>query len=178
MIAMIIAIIVLVSTLLAVVGLMRSVDTSNLIAGSLTFRQGVVQEAERAYTIAKTSIPPGVASDTDNTSAGYYAKLQPADDTRKDIPSALAGETPTGGVELAAVTTGNKVRYMVERLCRDSGTFAEKGNCIVPGAYATGGGNDESASLIGPGSAQAAYRLTVRVDGPRRSLAYVQTIMR
>lgn len=178
MIAMIIAIIVLVSTLLAVIGLMRSVDTGNLIAGSLTFRQGVVQEAERAYLAAKASIPFGIATDTDNTAVGYYASLQAADSARKDIPGILTGDDPTGGVEMPAAENGNKVRYMVERLCRTAGTFAEKGNCIVPGAYTTGGTNDEASSLIAPGSALAAYRLTVRVDGPRRALAYVQTIIR
>ena len=55
MIASLLAIIVLVATLLAAVALMRSLDTSNTIAGSVAFRQGVIQESERAYTRGQKS---------------------------------------------------------------------------------------------------------------------------
>ena len=55
MISMLIAVIVLVATLLAAIALMRSVDTANVVAGSMTFRQGGVQEAEKAYEAEKTT---------------------------------------------------------------------------------------------------------------------------
>ena len=176
-IAMIIAMVVLVCTLLAVVGLIRSVDSSNLIAGAMSFKQGVLVEAERAYTVAKASIPYGTATEADNASIGYYASVQAADTVRTDLPGGLVAETPTGAIALAAGTTGNTVRYVLERLCRVPGP-ASKDSCIVPAAYVTGGTNDESASTITPSSAQAAYRLSVRVDGPRNARSYVQTVIR
>lgn len=176
MIAIIIAIIVLVCTLLAVIGLMRSVDSSNLIAGAMSFKQGVLVEAERAFNTARSTVPYGTATEVSNVAAGYYATVQAADTARTDIPAALVAGT--GGITLPAGATGNQVRFMLERLCRAGVTLANRNDCIVPGAYVTGGTNDESGSLISPTSAQAAYRLTVRVDGPRNARAYVQTIIR
>ncbi len=174
MIAMIISIVVLICTLLAVVGLMRSVDSSNLIAGAMSFKQGVLVEAERAYIVAKTNIPYGTATEADNAGTGYYASVQAADTTRTDLPGMLVSG---GGVALATGSTGNTVRYVLERLCRTPG-LASKDSCIIPAAYVTGGTNDESASTITPSSAQAAYRLSVRVDGPRNTRSYVQTVIR
>lgn len=174
MIAMIIAMVVLVCTLLAVVGLMRSVDSSNLIAGAMSFKQGVLVEAERAYTVAKTNIPYGTATEADNAASGYYASVQTADTARTDLPGMLV---TGGGIALAAGTTGNTVRFVVERLCRAVGP-ASKDDCIVPAAYVTGGTNDETGSTITPSTAQAAYRLSVRVDGPRNARSYVQTVIR
>lgn len=177
MIAMIIAITVLVSTLLAVIGLMRSVDTSNLIAGALTFKQGAVQEAERAYSVAKANIPYGTAANTDSSGVGYYASVQSADTTRTDLPASMVGSSPSIGVTLPAGTTGNTVRYVIERLCRVNGA-ASKDSCVVPTAYIAGGTNDEAGSVITPSTAQSAYRLTVRVDGPKNAQAFVQTVLR
>lgn len=190
MVAMIIAIIVLVATLLAVIGLMRSVDTSNLIAGTMSFKQGVVQEAERAYIVALASINC-TASDADNVGTGYYASVQTADATHTDLPGILtstgSGTAPSGAITLAAANTGNAVYYMVERLCRTSGLPASKLACIVPKAYTTGGTLGGADSVIaGTGAAcngstlhpQAAFRLSVRVDGPKNIQAFVQTIVK
>ncbi|GAA0705512.1 hypothetical protein [Dokdonella soli] len=176
MIAMIIAIIVLVSTLLAVIGLLRSVDTSNLIAGTMSFRQGVVQEAENAYAAAKTNIPSGSAANSDSTAVGYYASLQTTGTTRTDLPAALV-DTPLGGITMPATSsTGNTVRYIIERLCRAPGVVDKK-NCLLPKAIATGGTNDETMGVFAQPRPAAAYRLTVRVDGPKNTLAFVQTII-
>lgn len=176
MIAMVISLIVMMATLLAVMGLMRSTDTNTLILGTIGFKQGVVQEAERAFAAARARIPAGRASEVD-APPGYYASLQPADAQRSDLPAALTEAEPTVGTVLAASGTGNAVRYVIERLCNGSGG-ADNTRCVVPEAYVSGGTNDETASEISRGNAVAAYRLTVRVDGPRRARAYVQTIIR
>lgn len=176
MIAMVISLIVMMATLLAVVSLMRSTDMNTLILGTIGFKQGVVQEAERAFALARTRIPAGRASEVD-APPGYYASVQPVDAVRGDLPAALTVAVPTTGTVLAAGATGNSVRYVIERLCSASGG-ADNTRCVVPEAYVSGGTNDETASDISRGSAVAAYRLTVRVDGPRRARAYVQTIIR
>lgn len=185
MVATLIAVIVLVATLLAAVALMRSVDTANSIAGSLTFRQGTFQEAERAYTAIRTNLdtyfaPP--VSDTDAPGVGYYASLQPhTSTTRPEIPDVLLNLTTNKYVKLADSGTGNKVYYVVERLCPAAGT-ATQNTCIVPGTAISGGTSSNLTTDPGipfntTGSA-AAFRLTVRVDGPRNASAYVQTILR
>lgn len=186
MIATLIAVVVLVATLIAAMALMRSVDTANSIAGSMTFRQGAMQEAERAYQdirvkLDSTFTPP--TSDSDNAGAGYYASLQSHTSVaRPDIPDVLLNLTSGKIVPMADdPVTKNHVYYIVERLCPAPGA-ASTTTCIVPGTAILGGTSSNATTDPGipfntSGSA-AAFRLTVRVDGPRNAVAYVQTILR
>lgn len=180
MISTLMAIIVLVVSLLAALALMRSVDTSNTIAGSLTFRQSALQEAEQAYVDAQQKITfTQPTSDNDNASLGYYAEPQPATSrSAGDIPDVLIKQT--SGFATANSSNGNTITYVVERLCPTSGA-ATPLRCIVPGASLLGGSlaNQNSDNLTFSNGAYAAFRLTVRVDGPgKKTTAYVQTFMR
>ena len=179
MISTLMAIIVLVVSLLAALALMRSVDTSNTIAGSLTFRQSALQGAEAAYVDAQQKITfTQPNSDNDQANLGYYAEPQPAT-TRStgDIPDVLVNKT-SGSIATVS-SNGNTISYVVERLCPSSGA-ATPTRCIVPGASLLGGSlaNQNSANLPFSNGAYAAFRLTVRVDGPKNTTAYVQTFMR
>jgi hypothetical protein len=196
MVATFVAIIVLVATLLAAIALMRSVDTSNLIAGSMTFRQGAMQEAERAYQAVMAAgqpivDPANLMNRTDDYAAGYSAVMLPVSTTSAmpDVPTVLTG-APAGSSTCTApcvamtptTATANNVRYVVERMCLPTmeGLAATPNSCIVPGAVIKGGHNVDSQSAISNGVALPAYRLTVRVDGPPKTgaVAYVQTFMR
>lgn len=181
MISTLMAIIVLVVSLLAALALMRSVDTSNTVAGSLTFRQSALQEAEQAYVDAQQKITfTQPASDNDKASLGYYAEPQPATSrSAGDIPDVLIKQT-SGSIGKANSSNGNTITYVVERLCPTSGA-ATPLRCIVPGASLLGGSlaNQNSDNLTFSNGAYAAFRLTVRVDGPgKKTTAYVQTFMR
>lgn len=188
-IATFLALVVLIVTLLAVLALTRSVDTGNRVAGTMAFRQGLMQQAEIAYSDAKANLtfaPP--TTEADNPGLGYYAEITTAStiSNRKDLPALLTAEPvdtskvatiPTGKSPLAGTTT----YYIVERLCPTTGV-ATVATCIVPGAAITGGTSSNGTSDPGipfntTGSA-AAFRLTVRVEGPKNSRAYVQTILR
>ena len=185
MISTLIAIVVLVVTLLAAVALMRSVDTSNTIAGSLTFRQGVVQEAERAYVDAIQNINFGEpTSDSDLAASGYYAEPQTATARPDgDIPNILVNGTTTSIRTVPALATVNNddtVTYVVERLCPVAGP-AGPTTCIVPGASILGGSVSNQSKDNGPpfvSGAYAAFRLTVKVTGSKGTSGYVQTILR
>ena len=180
MISTLMAIIVLVVSLLAALALMRSVDTSNTIAGSLTFRQSALQEAERAYVDAQQNITfTQPNSDNDQATLGYYAEPQPATSrSTGDIPNVLVNKT-SGSIATVSSSNGNNIYYVVERLCPSSGT-ATPTKCIVPGASLLGGSssNQNSDNLTFSNGAYAAFRLTVRVDGPKGTTAYVQAFMR
>lgn len=180
MISTLMAIIVLVVSLLAALALMRSVDTSNTIAGSLTFRQSALQEAEQAYVDAQQKITfTQPNSDNDQTGLGYYAEPQPATSRPSgDIPDILVNKT-SGSIASLTGSNGSKIYYVVERLCPTSGT-ATPLTCIVPGASLLGGSlaNQNSDNLTFSNGAYAAFRLTVRVDGQKGTTAYVQTFMR
>jgi hypothetical protein len=70
---------------------------------------------------------------------------------------------------------------VIERLCTAAGP-ATKSGCMVPIASVSGGSvsnqtGDEGNNNFQPGL-PVAYRLTVRVDGPRNSIGYMQTILR
>lgn len=179
MVATLVAIIVLVATLIAAAALVISVDTSNEIAGNIAFRQGLIQESERAYASAQSFGFDLPGSQADNSALGYYASIQPHT-TRPDVPDILT-QNPPGGIALPAGNTGNTVHYVIERLCTASGAAIVTG-CEVPTAYITGGTTSDQTGDNGnpnflPGLA-VAYRLTVRVDGPRNAVGYMQTVLR
>lgn len=192
-IATLLAIIVLVATLLAAIALMRSLDTSNTIAGSLAFRQSVIQEAALAYVDAKKNIKFNEpASDNDN-GAGYYAELQASSAGNKGIPDLLvsqATQAQTSGVSCPGVsgiaclststTTGNTVYYMVERLCPTAGPV-DSNKCNLPALTIVGGSSSNQTTDAGSpfnAGAGAAFRLSVLVIGPKQTLGYVQSILR
>jgi Tfp pilus assembly protein PilX len=183
MVSILIAIIVLVVTLLAAVALLRSVDTSNSIAGSLAFRQAVLQEASRAYGDARAKITYSEpTSDADHKAVGYYATPQSATiRPDKDIPDILVNETSGSVVAMTPLApTDNHVFYVVERLCPTVGA-AVASTCVAPGASIQGGSVSNQTKDNGPpfsSGVSAAFRLSVRVDGPKGAVAYVQTIMR
>lgn len=176
-ISTLIAIIVLLITLMAAVALMRSVDTGSSIAGRLGFKQQVTQEAELAYqdAVAGAAAYLGPAGEADKADIGYYATPQTSD--ARGIPTALIART--AGKQLQAPDTRDDIRYTVERLCPNAGpalTVAPNA-CLVPAATINGGSTSGNQGGFGSG-AQAAYRLTVRVEGPKHAISYVQTIMR
>ena len=184
MVATFVAIIVLVATLIAATALVISRETSNTIAGNQTFRQELIQESERAYADATAKI----SFDTPTTyvdvpALGYYAEIQPHT-VRPDIPDVLSSSPPSAGVAMPQVApTNNTVTYVVERLCTaaPSTPAAALANCIVPGAGVTGGSasnqtSDSNTSLLP--LPPIAYRVTVRVDGPRNSVDFMQTVLR
>ena len=185
-IATLLAVIVLVATLLAAVALMRSLDTSNTIAGSLAFRQSVIQEAALAYVHAKKNIKFNEpASDTDN-GAGYYAELQLSSAASKGLPDLLVSQasstTPVTGIVFlgTSATTGNRVYYMVERLCPTAGAV-DSNKCSVPTVVITGGSSSNQTTDAGApfnAGAGAAFRLSVLVIGPKQTLGYVQSVLR
>jgi type IV pilus assembly protein PilX len=171
-----IALIVLVVSLLAALALMRSVDTSNTIAGTLTFRQSSLQEAERAYVQATSTITwTEPASDANVPGQGYYASPQPFDTTRPDLPQILTTGT-SGWASLPEDSTNSQVDYVVERLCSAAGAVTAT-NCVVPGATSLGGDVGGNQADTTPPPTTAAYRLTVRVKGSKNTVAYVQTML-
>jgi len=172
-----IAVIVLMVTLLAAVALLRSVDTSNTLAGNIAFKQLTTQEAEFAYKDMLNnqglfSGQPGLGEA--NLGTWYFASLQPVDS--RGVPTTLL--TLNNGAVPANYTGQDKIHYVVERMCPTTGpalTVAPN-QCVVPGATVTGGSTSGNQGGFA-GSALAGYRLTVRIDGPKGATTYVQTIL-
>lgn len=191
------ALIVLVVLTLAALALTRSVYTSNVIAGNLAFQQAATHSADAGVEAAITWLENNHATAStaatctlgstllacDQTASGYKA-------SRQD-PS--AGETwasfwtdilVAGGFTRALPVdgAGNTVSYVIQRMCSAEGDSQAVGNdCSVsPTASAStcSGGSSCDAQKVNLNSVgQVYYRITVRVDGPRNTQSFVQSMV-
>ena len=194
-VVLLVALIILVAMTLAGVALIRSVDTANVIAGNLAFHQSATNAGERSTQLAminwlEPNSLPGMTTlyDDKKTEQGYVAsRVDPAAGVSWDsfwnaIP---ANEkhvaAPSGAAcpaDANADTACNKVEYVIHRLCPATGKPNTLANpCTQPPPSASGGGS-QSAGGTGPApSKQVYYRITTRIEGPRRTVSYIQTIV-
>ena len=180
-----ISLIVLVAMTLAGVALVRSVDTTNLIAGNLAFKQGTTLSADAAIETARNWLltQTNITLWNDSTGNGYYSF------TPTTAPGA---ETPwpqynwTGAaIALAADAAGNQVSYVIQRLCKntgDSSSVPPVNNSCINTAGTTGAGVTQGTSMGAgrvsiAGALQYYYRVTAKISGPRNTVSYVQSII-
>lgn len=186
-----IALIVLVAMTLAGIALVRSVDTSTVIAGNLAFHQSAVHsgdagtEAAIAWLSANntgTTLQNGVPA------SGYVAFRQdPGIDPSTGLTeswdhfwtNSLASANPSSIVTLAPDTGGNTVSYIIHRLCATNGDpNATATACVTNLAQSTSQGSSKGAGVIAlQGSTQVYYRVTARIAGPKNTVSYVQSII-
>ena len=179
-----IALIVLVAMSLAGVALIRGVDTANLIAGNLAFRQGATHagdwgiEQARAWLSSQAATTlytdqPGVTN-----GGGYWANMQAGLDFTGSDPV----KTPfdwTTAANLGTDANGNQVQYVIHRLCDLAGDPASR-NCIRSSTGGTSSGTKGGAAygtFALSGATQIYYRVTARVVGPRNTTSYVQVVV-
>lgn len=196
-VSLVIALIILVMMAISGLALVRSMDTTNLIAGNMAFQQSAVHSSDAGVEAAISWLAIGNASagvlNTDVPSAGYTASAgaTPATLTGEDFWNSLSASgicflPVVGGACTAspglADTAGNTVSFMIQRLCAAAGSTT--GNSCASQTTAssiTATGNNEGAGedVITPISAASAvyYRISVRVTGPRNSVSYVQSIV-
>ena len=166
-----VALIALVAMSLAAAALIRSVDTSTLVAGNLAFKQSATMSADTSITIASDYIGTQVgtgALENPIPADGYYATANTL-----DYSSAAtwtnANSAPAGGID----TSGNTVRYVIERICRDAGP-ANADNCLLGQLELAIDSSPNPEPSEDNGKAPV-YRLTSRVTGPKNTLTYIQT---
>ena len=183
-----IALIVLVAMSLAGIALMRSVDTGTIIAGNLAFRQTAMHvgdiglEAARSWLLTASSTAlyndqPGVTGGT-----GYYANwatnvdLLGNDSTKPDFDWSTAMT-----VTSPAPPTGYTVKYVIHRLCEGTGNPVAVTCSKQPGTTSSTASGSKGAASFGNYAisinTQAAYRITVKVTGPRNAVSYVQSVV-
>jgi type IV pilus assembly protein PilX len=201
------ALIALVIMSLAAVALIRSVDTSTLIAGNLSFKQAATTsadtgiEASIAQVIAMRDSAANsaheVTTDALNTlnktdlanNPGYYSNADPAlillDNTTWSTANNAVNVTwDSTGATSNTDSSGNTIQYIVQRMCRDANTAIRDTDCLF--SAATEDGNGQNVPLPkdicdGPGCPSAAQspqiRVTVRVAGPKNTVSYVQAFV-
>lgn len=175
--ALFIALIALVSMTLAGIALVRSVDTSNLIAGNLAFRQAALHASdvgvEKAFdalgTIVTTSLDANYPGGCSAGACNYYPVLQATD--ANGVPTVISWSS----VPATAVNTDYNVKYVIDRLCSGPAPVTDiTGKCYAD--TQTGGGTKKSGGVVFSGAQTVYYRVTVRVEGPRNTTSMVQAI--
>jgi type IV pilus assembly protein PilX len=177
-----IALIALVVMSLAAAALIRSVDTSTVIAGNLASKQAASASADSGLETALNWMA-GVASpttfDATNAALGYYA-TQNADPTTfvwDATDSRLAtGSNITAGKD----TSGNTIRYVIQRMCRTAGA-SSPGGCLF-GAPVVGSSSQTVKEAPQGGSITSIeqsplYRVTARVVGVKNTISFIQAFV-
>ncbi len=194
--ALIIALIALVAMISAGFALFRSVDTVNMAANNYQFvrsaQQGVdlaLNESLLAYMQAHPNAGLRVMDrNSTNTGVNYYATQQPQ--TVDGIPTVMTALSTPAWSASGPVATGwpgeqidgssrQLRRYVIERMCNALGV-ATAANCRLyqfefnqNGYQVNGGGNSGSSTEQLP-----FIRITVRIDGPKNSVAYAQMFVK
>jgi Tfp pilus assembly protein PilX len=188
-----IALIVLVALTLAGIALVRSVDTSNVIAGNLAFKQGTLQAADVGIEAAVTALPNIIATtlETDQTlpaatvppSYWYYSSRREEDmagipTTKKFGTAGTATAINWSDVPFASANalSGNTVQVVIDRLCTGTTPVTDiQGNCFAEDPSSTG--TKKAGGIVFSGADTVFYRATVRVSGPRNTVSVVQVIL-
>jgi type IV pilus assembly protein PilX len=183
-VVLMITLIVLVAMTLAAIALVRSVDTTNVIAGNLAFKEASINAADRGAQQAVAWLESAsTLLYNDNPANGYSAsEQQPAPGESWDsywnntiAPNNLKVCAPNTCAPDAA---GNVVSYTINRLCDSQGAPSQMGVVCSysPSSYvlnsSQGGGTVVLTSIN-----QEYYRITIRVDGPRNTVSYTQVVV-
>lgn len=146
----------LVGLTIAGVAMMRTSDTSTLVAGNIGFHEAAVQSTDLSLEAAVTALSTfakTTASYNHVTGSNYYASLDSAA-TDATQPPASRLSASVGNL-ITDTATGNTLRYVVERMCSATGA-PNVTNCLV----------EDAASPV--------FRITTLVIGPRNTSEVVQ----
>lgn len=198
-VVMLVALIVLVAMTLAAVALVRSVDTGNQVAGNLAFKQGATAAADSGVEAAIDWLVANAGTavlHADAPTQGYYATSQDTLDVtgtsgNDDYATVDWDNNNCAGVSSAACIkpsasadagNGNRVTYIIHRLCKSAGDPNSSGNSCA---------NYKSPTTTSPKRGELKYgddkrfeplpaeyyRITSRVKGPKNTVSFVETIV-
>jgi len=188
------ALIALVAMSLAAVALIRSVDTSTLIAGNLAFKQSATRAGDGGIeaaitwmaTVQAANASLNVLNDAthpfniDAPASGYYSSL---DDATFDVANE-ADWTDANSVLVGTDQSGNELRYVIQRVCRTANQPVQSAGCLFAGVPEVKDGQhvkppQEFCDGAGcpPAGQTPQNRITARAAGPRNSVSYVQAFV-
>jgi type IV pilus assembly protein PilX len=190
-----IALIALVAMSLAAAALIRSVDSSVLVAGNLAFKQSATLAAETSIEVATQAlVNQAFPLNSASPAHGYFptvtmdkASANFLDLTNDGVWAANGRQITQATVGGSAANTngigannldigGNSIRYITQRMCRDAAAT----DCLFGRATSQGnskgsdGLNDGHSPLGTTATTSPVYRITSRVDGPKNTVSYIQ----
>lgn len=197
-VVLMISLIILVALTLGGIALVRSVDTSNIIAGNLAFQQSATHAGSAGAEEAIRSFLETSAANAfwNNDYSKGYAAATPAGENPvtaaawdsywnatinpNPVSRPVAAKTCVDRVcTLPTDAAGNTVSYTIQRLCLSTGDPLLKPTGCASGLAkdwfsGTGLGVDNRSGVA---PTQYYYRVTVRVAGPRNTTSFIQTIV-
>ncbi len=188
---------------LAAVALIRSVDTSTMIAGNLAFKQSATSSGDAGIEAAIASLTTvdaansglDVLNDATHpfnvtnlaTRPGYYSSVGSLNlfaDTTWDNDINGSNDTSLNSVLVGTDGSGNKTRYIIERMCRTANTALQDADCLFSGISDSG---DEAGvktmqetcdpSPCASMSPPPQIRITARATGSKNSVSYLQAFV-
>lgn len=186
-VVLLITLIVLVAMTLAAISLIRSVDTTNVIAGNLAFHSAATDASDIGVGEASVLLNAiGIAKNLDctpgiNCTAGYLPKHEP----HLEPPAANTTWTSywnnVSGASVAVTPlnapAGYAINYVIERLCQTNAYAANQCFSAVPIENVARIGCDADPNIPCPPTILSYYRVTVRTAGPRNTVSFVQSIL-
>ncbi len=190
-VVLLVTLIALVIVLVGALALMRSADTSDVIAGNIAFKRDMTNNAERgaAAAIAQFSgsglLATAASTYNSNVAANYSATILSTSSNNRGIPDALLNDSLfstygstsndlTDANSGLSVASGVTIRYIIDRMCSQTGAPTQQ-TCVLNTSTQDTSGNANRG--ITPGSYQSVYRISIRVEGPRNTQAFVQTTL-
>jgi Tfp pilus assembly protein PilX len=191
-VALFVALISMVVLSLGAVGLIRSMATTNSVAGNIALRQGsmspstdAVERAADALFYSKTLADPGSA----NAALNYSPAMLAATDLANGMPAILGGNYTTmtaaysgAGYQVYADPAGYEVRFVVERVCVNGFVGNDQTqmiqNCdLLPPKLSPA---KTSMKLLGPKIPPfPLYRVSIRVDDQNsNTVTFAQAMLR
>lgn len=182
--------------LIGATALVRSLDISLVNAGNLAFRRDLVNQGERALdsvkaTFTGTGVLATEAGRSDHSTAANYRATTLATNGA-GIPLALLDDAAFGSVgssanDIELSDQKIRVRYIIDRLCATTGqeSVIATTQCMVADRNVPTGGSgtllsraeDSWGSMAGGVKPQVLFRVSVRIDGPRGTQAFLQASM-
>jgi len=195
--------IALVAMSLAAVALIRSVDTSTMIAGNLAFKQAAttsgdagietamnwlaaIEAANNAINVLNDPAHPFNITDL-ATRPGYYSSagsLNLFADATWDNDINDSNNTSLNSAVVGTDGSGNKIRYIIQRMCRNANQPIQTAGCLFSSAVVDK--NGQSIPLpqdicTGAGCPVAGQtpqmRITARSTGPKNTVSYIQAFV-
>ena len=176
-VVLIVALVILVAMSLGGIAIMRSVDTSTLIAGNIAFKTRTRQAADAGIEAATTWIAAN-ASNLNTTSGAYYASVS------RDNPFVWSSSSSWLNATLVGTdVAGNTVHYVIHRMCNlPQSAEADNQLCASFAPTSAGGALGEGSSFVGGTTPftqkpKTYLRIIVRSMGPRNAVSYLQAMV-
>lgn len=182
-VVLMIALIMLVSLTLAGIALVRSVDTTTIIAGNLGFKQSATSSGDMGNEQAIAFLESNNSGTTLHATIGGQGQYVPFVENpgpTQTWDQFWLGTIGTNAKAIGSVpdAAGNSASYIIHRLCNGPGDPVSVADCAISPVAAANSGSSKGAGVVALNfSAAIYYRITTRVVGPRNTVSYIQTVI-